>query len=268
MYKILMQFTWLLCYSLSVFAAPNAAVMVTGLTGSVTENGKLLQLFRELPSNTELHLAANSKVTLVLFANAKEYSVKGPGAVVIKTDSIALDQQVITGKALLASTEGLNLAPKNFDQAATIMRGETAEASNKITLVYPLGGVLLEPSPSFKWTAPQAGLNYRLQIFNQVGDSLFVTQTQNTEVKLPENLNLPRDAQLSWVLEANSGDQVLSNTADFKLASPALAERITKLLPAQNPSLSQMALYAKILENNGLLHAAENYRHKMRSTSN
>lgn len=268
MFRILMQFTWLLCSSFSVLASQNAAVMVTGLAGSVTENGKVLPLFSELPTNTELKLAPNSKVTLVLFANGQEYSVKGPGTVAIKSDSIALDKQVIAGKALLASTDGLNLAPKNFDQAATIMRGETAAASQKIKLIYPLGGVLLEPAPSFKWTAPKPGLQYRIQIFNQLGDSLFVTQTQQTEVKLPENLKLPRDEQLSWVLEANVGDQVLSNTADFKLASPALTERLGTLLTAKNPSVSQMALYAKILENYGLLHAAENYRKKMRSNTN
>lgn len=241
-------------------AAQNTAAMVTGLIGNVSSDGNGITLFSELQANSVINLTAKSKITLVLFATGQEFNIEGPGSAEIKSTTIELNGKPLSGKTLLASTEGLTLAPKNFDQAATIMRGETIDSEHQVKIIYPLGGKIMERQPVFKWVAPHADFEYRLQIFNQQGDSLFVTQTRQTELKLPASVNLPVGQELTWDIEASKGDQTLSNTADFMLASPALQERVNKLAPAKNASASSIALYSRILENLGLRHEAEKYK--------
>ncbi len=251
---------FLLVISHQSCANEKSVAMITALTGNTFTVGKSLGLFAELQVNANLELTDHSKVTLVLYQNGKEYVLDGPGQAQITADSVNVNGKPLSGNTLLVSTDGLNLSPKDVEQAAIIMRGGLTGTKQTINIIYPRGSKLLETGPIFKWEAPGQGYKYRLEIFNHQSQSIFVTETDQTQFSLPNQIKLPTEQLLTWEVEASKGAEVLFNSADFIVASPELVERIMRQKPDSNASPSRIALYIKILNNFSFKHEAEKYK--------
>lgn len=241
-------------------ATETSVGMITALSGNALTFGKSLSLFTELQPNSKFELNEHSKITLVLYQTGKEYVLVGPGQANIDSNTVKLNDKLVSGDSLLVSTDGLNLSSKELEQAAIIMRGGLDDTKQSVKILYPRGSKLLETQPIFKWEAPGHGYQYRIEIYNHQGNSLFVTETNQTRFSLPSQINLPTEELLTWEVEASKGTEILFNSADFIIAGPALAERVIRQRPESNASPSRLALYIKILKNFSFAHEAEKYQ--------
>ena len=248
--------------TLPLHAANTSVAMLTGLTGNVSANGKPISLFSELKADTELTLNDKTQATLVLFNKGQEFVLNGPLKAHIKTDAIEVNGQSLPGKTLLPDSSNLKLAVQNFEQAATVMRGDL----ESVELIYPLQGRIFERHPTLQWEAPGPGYHYQIELLTQQGETLFTGKTNKPELKLPDNVNLPINQIIIWEVEATKDTESLSNQASFILASQSLIDQLNQQKPDSKASPSVIALYMKLLEDLKFTQEAKKYRALLKHT--
>lgn len=238
--------------------------MVTDVSGNAKVDGKVVQLLAELPEDSVLELSSGEMLTLIYFSTGEEFSLNGRLKAVVKKDALYVSGKRLQGESVLAATESVNLSPTGLSQAAIVMRAPTAP-DNPLKLRYPFGSKILEQDPTLKWEMKEKGYHYRVEILAEDGRSLYVAETNNTELKLPEKIRLPREELLTWEIEAKRGVQRLFAFADFQVASLDIANRVEQQRASLGEDFSRQLLFAKYLERMGLNHEAYIYWKKLSS---
>lgn len=243
-----------------LWAAPPVA-MVTDLAGELSLSGQPVVLLEELGPGVELDLAADSRLTLVLYATGQEYRLEGPSKVQLSEQQVLVNGTPSAGAELLLSAEGARLSSANLSQAAILMRA-TAPAERLVDLTYPAWSNILEPRPVFSWRVQGEGekaYSYRLEILSEKGKSLFVGNSDIGRFRLPKAVELPKGERLTWELEAKKGDEMVFASADFRIATDAEVQRVDQLGAQIGEDFGRRVLFARYLEANGFKHDAEHY---------
>ncbi|MBF0257010.1 MAG: hypothetical protein HQL47_11275 [Gammaproteobacteria bacterium] len=240
-------------------AAPVA--MVTDLQGSVTRDGQPLALLAELDAGAQLQLAADSQLTLVLYRSGEEFRLQGAGQASLTESAVLLDGKPLAGAALLLSAEGAKLSSAQLSQAAILMRS-AVQKDRLIELSYPVSSVILEPRPVFSWRIQgdsEKAYSYRLEVLSEKGKSLFVGSSDIGRLRLPKGVELPRGERLTWELEAKKDGKMTLASADFRIASDELVDRVDQLSAQVGEDFARRVMFARFLQANSLKHDAANY---------
>jgi hypothetical protein len=232
-----------------------AVVMVTGVQGRVTDaRDAEVEVLRELETGTRLTLADGARLMVVHLISGAEYDLTGPAVLEIGAEAMKLDGQAIEGRVLLASVAAQNTS--GYAQAAVVMRAPQADAQ-AIRMRYPVESRIVETRPEFTWEPLGPGFDYRFELLDQQGASLFLTETAQTLVVLPDTIELPRGELLTWELEARRGAQLEYASAEFMVASRDEFARLEAGSPGVDASRATRIAHARLLEQLGYRHAAE-----------
>jgi hypothetical protein len=236
-------------------AADNVA-MVTELRGGAHANGAPVALLAEFPEGAEFGLADGAGVTVVYLSSGREFAFTGPASIAIGPDKAdALSGAPARTRSFLASGENdVRIAPAKTAQAAVVMRA-SGLAGADIGLISPIGNIL-QIHPDFTWEAAGGNASYRLSVLDQNGTEYFSIVTYQTKIHLPDEIELPIGARLTWELEANLGARTLFAAADFEVLDGAWRRAVERAKPDSGADFSNRVFYARLLESAGLLEDA------------
>lgn len=265
--KMLAQLLTTLVFSVSLTTtiyASEAVAMITDLTGnaSLTSNGeqKKCEILMSTFSGDEIRVEANSKLTLVYFKTAKEYTF--PENAIIKINTEAPENKSgskVTSRDLEVAKNTKLLADEDeYDQAAIVFRGTRKKP--KIKLVSPVSSKILSSQPMFEWQPLEEDLQYRFVLTDDSGRTVIETLVNGTNFKLPPENKIAEDVLYTWQVEArlSTGD-VYTNSTNFRLLNDKERGKINRLRPKENATFSERIVFAMLLEQMGVRGEARSY---------
>lgn len=244
--------------------ASEAVAMITDLTGnaSLTSNGeqKKCEILMSTFSGDEIRVEANSKLTLVYFKSAKEYTFPENTIININTEApenksgskaTTRDLEVAKNMKLLADED-------EYNQAAIVFRGTRKKP--KIKLVSPVSSKILSSQPMFEWQPLEENLQYRFVLTDDSGRTVIETLVNGTNFKLlPEN-RIVDSVLYSWQVEARlSTGAIYSNSTNFSLIDKEELEKVNRLRPKDGATFSERVVFAMLLEQMGVRGEARGY---------
>lgn len=254
-------FTTVLLLFWANWANANSLAMITDMKQGVLLNGQPAELFAEVAASAQLKLDKNASITLVYLDSGKEYMIKGPALIMLGAKGPMQNNRLLVASNQLRQNAKLDDTVSSFSQAAIVMRA-TDNEENPLQILSPISGKLLETHPLFSWNNVGGGYQYRLEIFDADGNSLFVTKTRQTRFRLPKSITLPVGVVLNWELEATKGMDAYFNSGEFSIADSKTIARINLLRP-KSDNFSHLAFFARALDKHGYHQEAQQYWHKL-----
>jgi len=238
---------------LSVTADDGAPIaMVTDIVGKVVTSSdgkqKPLNILDNVSAGMQIDIAEQAKLVLVYLESGKEYAVQGKAIVDIGASQInSKSGQSIQGKDLNKYRD-VEFKPVNALQAAAEMRSGSSKHI-KLRLLSLNGVKTLEVRPTFRWQAIQAGLKYQFELFNTEGETLLQKEVLATSLELPQDMNLEPGKIYSWELSTQLPNRKrYTNFTDFSVVSEKERKMVNNLRPDDNAPVSELVLYATVLE--------------------
>jgi hypothetical protein len=241
-----------------------AVAMVTDLQGKATTSGSArapVGLLSELENGVQVELDANARMVALYLDGSGEYLFKGPALVAFR----AQQPEVLKGAAsekrdILGGKGGkdMRIKPVSMVQGGLVMRraGQLA----RIRLLNPSGTRTLESRPHFRWLEDQAGTDYRFELSDDTGRTLYETNVSGTSLKLPASVALNENVVYTWSVSARLSDGPrYSSFGDFSIAPASMRREVEALRPAAGAPFSDRVAYAVWLEQLALRDEARNY---------
>ena len=265
--KMLAQLLTTLVFSVSLTTtvyASEAVAMITDLTGnaSLTSNGeqKKCEILMSTFSGDEIRVEANSKLTLVYFKSAKEYTFAENSVFKVNTEAPENKSgaNATTRDLEVAKNTKLLTDENEYSQAAILFRG--TRNKSKIKLVSPVNSKILSSQPMFEWQPLEGDLQYRFVLTDDSGRTVIETLVNGTNFKLPPENRIVDSSLYSWQVEARlSTGAVYSNSTSFSLIDKGELEKINRLRPKDEATFSERIVFAMLLEQMGVRDEARSY---------
>lgn len=258
--RLLATIVGVLALAGTAFGQPVA--IVSDLSGSASNEGVGLEILSEFESGNKVTLADSSSLSVVFYADGRQYSFAGPATFEVDT----------YGPKMLSGAEPVtdSLHPQGngavsiigLAQLAMVMRGNSSEA--KLVLLFPAETTLLSAPKSFEWQEFGTGVGYSFELTDFEGRSMLETTVNGTSLKVPEQLDLVPGAYYTWSLETRLPDgRKYSNWASFSVADSDLLAEVAQRRPDDDQDVSRLVLFALWLEHNELIDEAQKYWRKI-----
>ncbi len=251
-------------FSATVFAKDTIA-MITDLTGkaAITGNGeqKAGEILMSMSSGDEIHVDSDSKLTLVYFESAIEYSFPENSVIHISAEEpLNKSSSKIAVRDLeISNATGLMPVSDNYRQAALVLRGGF-ENKPGIKLIRPVRGKVLDTQPTFEWLPIDKDIPHRFRLSDSSGQTLLATTVYGSSFKLPLSHQIEKGEIYSWQMEAQgSTSKIYSTPAKFSLIEDKDRETIEKMRPKNDSSFSKRVIFALMLEQLGVYGEANRY---------
>ena len=251
-------------FSATVFAKDTIA-MITDLTGKavITSNAeqKPGEILMSMSSGDEIHIDSDSKLTLVYFESAKEYSFPENSVIHISAEEpLNKSSSKIAVRDLeISNTTGLMPVSDDYRQAALVLRGGFKNTP-RIKLIHPVRGKVLDTQPTFEWLPIDKDIPHRFIISDSSERTLLDTTVLGSSFKLPLSHKIEKGEIYSWQLEAqDSNSKIYSTPAKFSLIGDKDREMIEKMRPKGDFSFSERVIFALMLEQLGVYSEANMY---------
>src|SRR5262245_31182544 len=180
--------TGVLLAILAILPAPNAAAqgvaMVTDVLGRVAGLTPAA-ILSDIAVDARVEVEAGAQLVVIYLQSGDEYTFTGPSQIHFR----ASEPQVLSGaqpqkrSSPLAKGGKVTIKPVAVSQAAYVMRG--GRPSARIKLLTLSGTRTLETAPEFRWQEIEPGVNYRFELTDDTGRSLYEAELQRPSVKLP-----------------------------------------------------------------------------------
>jgi hypothetical protein len=240
--------------------AAEAAAIVTDVRGAARlADGTPIELLRELPAGTEVHLRPASRVVLLHLAAQSTYALSGPGAFAVRARTVdgLADARVTVAKALPPGFRDVRLQPSRITQASIAMRGSPFDQG--VRLVSPVATWLLERPSTLRWEKPAnvPESDFTVQLADGENRIVFQTTTRATVLSVPDDVRLEPGKLYGWqVTAALAGGKTIEGWAEFGVADDNLRARATSAQPAADASDADRIAFALLLEALDLREAA------------
>ena len=238
--------------------AQNVAI-VTDVSGKVTGPGPVT-ILSEIRADARLQLEAGARLVTLYLKSGDEYTFSGPSQVQFR----AAEPSALSGAkpqkraSPIGKGGSVTIKPVGVAQAAFVMRSSRTTA--RIRLLSLSGTRTLESSPEFRWQAIEPGVNYRFELTDDTGRSLYESEVQATSLKLPASVTLKEGASYTWEVSARTPDNRRYVTAgDFTIAPAELRSQAQVLRPPSSAPVSDRVAYAAWLEQSELRDEARKY---------
>ena len=250
-------------FSVTTVASETVA-MITDLTGnvSITRNGvkKEGEILMSVSPGDEVRVKENSRLTLVYFKSAKEYTFPEKSVIKINTETpenksgskVASRNLEVAKNAKLLSVDG------EYSQAAIVFR--SARKKPKIKLIRPINSRVLDTQPSFEWEPLEKVSEYRFVLIDDSGRTVIETLVNGTSYNLPSENKIVDYVLYTWRVEARlaTGD-VYTNSTTFSLLDDEERGKINRLRPKDDATFSERIVFAMLLEQMGVRDEAYRY---------
>lgn len=247
-------------------AHAEAVAMIADLVGGgCTLSGATpgpCEILGYLEPGSTLRLTKGARATVVFFGSGREYVVAGPGETRIDaTAPTTLAGNVPQGRELaLARDTGLEASDvRGHKQAALILRG-FSKRKKKLRLHTPRNTGVIDPHPTFEWAALEPGVQYRFALSDQAGRMVLQTLVNTNRFTLPSEITLTEATLYTWQVDTRLADgTTFSSSADFTLLEQSQRRALERVRPAADAPVSELVLYAVLLEREGVRGAAKRW---------
>lgn len=249
---------------LTAFATPVRAesiAMVTDLSGKAAIRGKSATILTEIEADARVQLDAGARLVAIYLKSGDEYSFAGPAQIQFR----ASEPQILSGakpqkraNPLAKGGKDIAFKPVGVTQAGFVMRGGRTNA--RIKLLNLSGTKILDRSPEFRWQDVEPGAQYRFELTDDTGKSLYGATVEGSPLKLPVSLQLREGVNYTWEISARlPGGQRYVNVGDFSIAPAELRASAEALRPEPNAAVSSRVAFAAWLEQMELRDEARKY---------
>ncbi|MGH8671630.1 MAG: hypothetical protein ACREUA_06300 [Burkholderiales bacterium] len=244
--------------------AAQSVALVTDMEGSgilQSKHGKVpISILAELETDTDIVLAAHSRLVMVYLTAGSEFELRGPGRFVVSSaNPLVLEGRLPVRRALLNPIyRDAKIRSSGLIQASLAMR--SAAPRKPLEMIEPIGAKLLDAQPRFHWVAAERGVLYRFRLADGSGQTLLDTEVKIETLNLPANVALEEGQTYRWSVEAQFPDgRRLSNHGEVQMLEADHRQRIEQARPQPHAPLAQRVLFATLLEQFGLRDEARKY---------
>lgn len=246
-------------------AGAQSVAMVTDVLGKAVVQGASgkaeVTILSEIATDDRLQLEAGVRVTAIYLKSGDEYTFTGPAQIQFR----AAAPHVLSGakpqqraNPLRKGGKDVTIKPLGVTQAAFVMRSGRATA--RIKLLTLSGTKTLDASPEFRWQAIAPDAQYRFEITDDTGKSLYDAEATATSLRLPPSVQLREGVSYTWEVSARTPDgQRYVSAGDFSIAPADLRARVESLRPAASAPVSERVAFAAWLEQMELRDEARKY---------
>ncbi|MFT5446600.1 MAG: hypothetical protein ACI9DC_001770 [Gammaproteobacteria bacterium] len=242
-----------------IAAYAEAVAMIADLKGvGCTLSGKkplACEILAYLEPGSTLELKKGVRAAVVYFKSGREFMLVGPGQTRIDAASPeTLSGEVPRSQSLsLARDMGLRARDvQSHRQAAFVLRG-AGTARRKLRIRGPRNTRIINPRPTFEWETLESGAQYRFVLSDEDGRILLQTLVSGTRFALPSEVKLSANTVYTWQIDTRLADgATFSSTADFSLLAKSKRRMLQKMKPATDARVSELVLYAVLLEREGV----------------
>ena len=257
MFRLIARFfayALLLTLPITAMATTSGGAMIADLQGTVTTDGRPLDLLMEVAPGAVLTLAESASVTLLSLEDGTETTITGPGTATVQADGI-VPSNGATATSNVPAVAALSLRPDDYQQAAVVMRGAAQES---VSGLVPDGGVVLSP-PVLTWKQPEPG-TCTVSVEDASGAELLTTTSSDGFAALPDDLAVAPGTVVHWTLDCGQG---AARDARFAMAEADLAARFRDAHPKASAPFAHRVAYARALAAAGLEHDAKHAFHDL-----
>ena len=246
----------------AVPARGESIAMVTDFSGKASVPGKgTLTILSEIEAGARIQLDAGARLVAIYLKSGDEYVFSGPAQIQFRANEPQAPSGAKPQKRANPLGKGgkdITIKPVSVMQAGFVMRGGRATA--RIKLLSLSGTRTLEASPEFRWQEVEPGAQYRFELTDDTGRSLYDTTVSGSSLSLPASEQLREGVNYTWEISARLPDgQRYVNVGDFSIASADLRAQVEALRPAPSAPLSTRVAYAAWLEQMDLKDEARKY---------
>ena len=177
-------------------APPAIAVVVELLEGGRPECS--LAPGQALVACRRVVLAKGARLSLIHLPSGEAWAFAGPCRFSFDAQGRPRGAAPVTRRRVALLQGQYRLNGVELAQAALVMR--QGHGANPLQ-VEPKGPGLLEPRPTFRWSAPSPSLAYRFALQDDRGRQTLNTVVRVPEVVLPAQVTLQEGVTYTWVLE-------------------------------------------------------------------
>ena len=254
----------LLLAATAVPALAQSVAMVTDVSGKAAVQGAPgkagLTIMSEIAADARVQLDGGARLTAVYLASGDEYAFTGPAQIQFRSN----EPQVLSGAAPQKRTSPLGkgkdvtIKPMSVTQAAYVMRSGRPTA--RIKLLSLSGTKTLDTAPEFRWQEIEPGAQYRFEITDDTGRSVYESDVTGSALKLPLSVRLREGVPYTWELSARLADgRRYVSAGDFSIAASGLRAQEEALRPAPGAAVSERVAFAAWLEQMELRDEARKY---------
>ncbi len=266
---------WVLAAPLAAAQAPDESVaVVTDLAGRAQlrrpGEQRPLAILDTLAARDLLQLGADAQVELAFTAGTGSVlRLSGPGHFRVReSDVLTHDAGArVERRDLAAAWHSLHIRPGMVGRASIALRGL---AATQLSLRSPLGAQDAAGLRRLEWDQPYghpAGAwDYTVRLIDDQGTLLFVTQSQERSIPVPDDLDFERGRDYLWTVQARAGSERHAyGAAEFHRVAADVEARMQAMMravidvrrdPAQAESTAEEVLLALALEQAGMRTAA------------
>ncbi len=251
--------------ALAASARAETVAMVTDVSGKAAfQTGPAkgaVAILSEIETDARVQLDAGARLVAIYLKAGDEYSFTGPAQIQFRAD----EPEVLSGarpqkraNPLTKGGKGVTIKPMGVAQAAFVMR--TGRPTARIKLLSLSGTKTLDPAPEFRWQEVEPGVQYRFELTDDTGKSLYDTTVGGSSLSLPASVKLREGVNYTWELSTRLADgRRYVSAGDFSVAPADLRARLESMRPAPNAPVSERVVFAAWLEQMELRDEARKY---------
>jgi len=249
-----------LVFLLSLFPiqgiAVEAVALITDVTGDVSliRDGETTscEILLSLFPGDKLQVSDNASLALVYFESSKEYSFTEKAMIQINADAAEFE----SGAG--SNVRDLNVGKKkilplsdDLYQAAMVLR--SSGRKQKIELLRPVNTKIINPQPTFFWSALTEASQYRFVLTDDYGKTVIETLVNSNSYQVPAGTDIESEVFYTWRVEVRlANDAVYTNSAHFTLLDEKQRNELAQLDPGSSASYSERVVFAILLEQWGV----------------
>lgn len=260
------------CLAAIAQASAPPVVMVADLAGRILSvGGRPIALAEGIPAHSPLRLGPGTRLVVIHLGNGEELTFSGPATLRFDGTGRAEGAVPVARRKVPALQEGLRLEPGAWAQASVVIRKEVLPGGFSLepeeplpfhprdsdapssAWLHPLGTVILDPVPTFRWRLPVPGAAAHLLLGEPGEPPVVDTDVTGETWSPPSGGSLRRGAtyhwRLSWLLKAGF---TAETQGSFRVATEEESRRLQALRPAAGAPFTDRLAYAAALETLGL----------------
>jgi hypothetical protein len=124
-----------------------------------------------------------------------------------RVGALAIPTLVAAAAAIVFLSDGHWISPRG---EPVVRDASTVEGRSAIFAIAKAGEVIASRSPTFRWHRSSVSL-FRFTLLTQTGEPVFVVETQDTALILPDSITLPPGRNYFWRVDG-IGNGIVSST--------------------------------------------------------
>ena len=245
----------------AVYASGKVVARVTDRSGQVFDItdglAKELRILARVPAGSVIELSTDSNLTLYFSSTRTDLRFFGPATVTVSAQSA----QSSNGISATEVHEDINISidlNKSRSRKKSLASNDLTE--RKIALIQPVDvKVIADQTIEFRWASKATNISsYAFKLFDNQGNLVYSAITSSNAIRFVDSAIFQPGHNYRWsVRSVSAGNESIPTGGEFMTASVDEAAAYYDLVPLTRGTVSDLVLYALVLDKLDLLMESE-----------